>query len=163
MHTLHLEVQSRIVGTPTNVSPLDPILIELLEQRITVAELIRRVVEEQIRHLIIKRSLNSEDVQYALARQYLSASEVQTQAEQGRIRLSARPPKKATKVNLEDETDSYNGINSESEIQKALDAFQTNQYYVLINGEPAKQLDEMLTFDVDTKISFVRITPLVGG
>jgi hypothetical protein len=80
MPNIQLKIYSRIVGASPQQPPLDPVLVELLKQQITVAELIRRVVEEQIRHLTHKRQLNSTEVQLALARQYLSA-------EEGRIRL----------------------------------------------------------------------------
>lgn len=153
MPNIQLKIYSRIVGASPQQPPLDPVLVELLEQEITVAELIQRVVEEQIRHLTHKRQLNSTEVQLALARQYLSAEEVQAQAEGGRVRLPSASPKLTQPI----------AIDSKAEIRKAVDAFKTAQYFVIINGETAKSLNQSFSFDLNTKILFVRVTPLIGG
>src|SRR5258708_5405053 len=85
MPILTLEINSRIVGARPEAPALDRVLLELLEQRISVAELLRRTVEEQVRNLTVHRKLAAEDARRALDRQFLSPGEINTQAEQGAV------------------------------------------------------------------------------
>ena len=45
----------------------------------------------------------------------------------------------------------------------ACDAFERNGFFILIDDKQAESLDESITLRHDTKVSFVRLTPLVGG
>jgi hypothetical protein len=45
----------------------------------------------------------------------------------------------------------------------ALDAFKNNGYFVFIDNIQAKSLDQMVVINEQTKISFVKLTPLIGG
>jgi hypothetical protein len=151
MPLLTLEINSRIVGARPEAPALDRVLLELLEQRITVTELIRHTIEEQVRNLTVRRKLAAEDARRALDRQFLSPGEINAQAEHGAVRWpsqrSLTPP----------------ALDPQFETEKAIRAFQAGSYVILVNGRRVENLDEVLTFDLDAKITFLRLTPLVGG
>lgn len=54
-------------------------------------------------------------------------------------------------------------IDWKKQFDVACDAFQRNGFFVLIDDKQAESLDEQITLRHDTKVSFVRLTPLVGG
>lgn len=54
-------------------------------------------------------------------------------------------------------------IDPEKQVYVALDAFQHNGFFVLIDHKQAEQLDEIVLLKSNTSISFVKLTPLVGG
>jgi hypothetical protein len=45
----------------------------------------------------------------------------------------------------------------------ACDGFQRNGFFILIDDRQAETLDERVTLRSDSKVSFVKLTPLVGG
>jgi len=151
MATLTIEVQSRVVGRDSDEPTLVPVVLELLEERITVAELIRRTVEEQVRELVVRRKLDAQQARRALDRQYLTDEEIMAQAEQGAVRY---PSRRAAHVPE---------IDPETEVQKALRAFEAGSYLILIDGRQVERLDEELTFAPGVKVMFLRLMPLAGG
>ncbi len=60
MAELTVEVRSRVVGESPDAPDLAPISLRLLDERLSVAELIRRTVEEQVRELTVRRRLDAE-------------------------------------------------------------------------------------------------------
>jgi hypothetical protein len=54
-------------------------------------------------------------------------------------------------------------VDAEKQVYTALDAFQQNGFFVLIDNKQAESLDEQLFLNNDTVVSFVKLTPLVGG
>ena len=54
-------------------------------------------------------------------------------------------------------------IDVEKQIYIALDAFQKNGFFVLVDNEQLEELDQMVTLKSTSKIAFVKLTPLVGG
>ena len=54
-------------------------------------------------------------------------------------------------------------IDEEKQVYVALDAFQKNGFFVLVDNEQCTSLDQTITLTKDTTISFVKLTPLVGG
>lgn len=54
-------------------------------------------------------------------------------------------------------------IDPEKQVYVALDAFQKNGFFVLINNQQHSSLEDSIQLDSDTNISFVKLTPLVGG
>lgn len=54
-------------------------------------------------------------------------------------------------------------IDAEQQVFTALDAFEKNGYFVLIDNIQADSLDQMVVINPDTTISFIKLTPLVGG
>jgi hypothetical protein len=54
-------------------------------------------------------------------------------------------------------------IDTEKQIYVALDAFQKNAFFVLIDNQQSTSLDQSVHITGNTTISFVKLTPLVGG
>ncbi len=54
-------------------------------------------------------------------------------------------------------------INCQVQVEAALTAFERNGFLVLVNKQQVDSLDEDVDVTSDTKISFVKLVPLVGG
>ncbi|WP_299986901.1 hypothetical protein [uncultured Pontibacter sp.] len=54
-------------------------------------------------------------------------------------------------------------IDAEEQAYVALDAFQKNGFFVLVDDVQAESLEQEVILRSDTKISFLKLTPLVGG
>jgi hypothetical protein len=54
-------------------------------------------------------------------------------------------------------------IDTEKQVYIALDAFLKNGYFVLIDTLQAETLDQEVVLSKNTTISFVKLTPLIGG
>lgn len=54
-------------------------------------------------------------------------------------------------------------IDGEKQVYVALDAFLKNGYFLLIDDIQAESLEDEVIISNDIKISFIKLTPLVGG
>lgn len=54
-------------------------------------------------------------------------------------------------------------IDAEKQTYVALKAFHSNAYFVLVDDHQAESLDDEIHITPETKVSFIRLTPLVGG
>jgi hypothetical protein len=54
-------------------------------------------------------------------------------------------------------------IDPEKQFYVALDAFQKNGFFVLVDNRQAEGLEEEILVAKDTSVSFVKLTQLVGG
>src|SRR5262245_23130568 len=54
-------------------------------------------------------------------------------------------------------------INGEAQFDKALQAFQRNGFLLLVDDRQLDDLDEVIELQPETKISFLKLIPLVGG
>ncbi|SHK41131.1 hypothetical protein SAMN04488007_2999 [Maribacter aquivivus] len=54
-------------------------------------------------------------------------------------------------------------IDMEKQILVALDAFQKNGYFILIDNKQAEDLEQEVLVSKTTEIAFVKLTQLVGG
>ena len=54
-------------------------------------------------------------------------------------------------------------VDAEKQYTIALDAFSTNGYFVLIDNIQAEDPEQMVVINDNTEISFIKLTPLVGG
>lgn len=54
-------------------------------------------------------------------------------------------------------------VDPEKQYYVALDAFQKNGFFILINDRQVEDLDEALQLSETTQVSFVKLTQLVGG
>jgi hypothetical protein len=51
----------------------------------------------------------------------------------------------------------------EQSIYRALDGFQKNAFFVIINDIQAENLNDKVLIQDSTEITFLRLTPLIGG
>ncbi|UFH60294.1 hypothetical protein [Sulfurovum mangrovi] len=54
-------------------------------------------------------------------------------------------------------------VDAEKQISIALKGFQENRFFVLVNDRQISSLDEMLSIDNKTRVSFIKLVPLIGG
>ena len=54
-------------------------------------------------------------------------------------------------------------IDIEKQIYVALNAFQKNGYFILVDDIQAESLEQRVSLTENTQISFLKLTPLVGG
>ena len=54
-------------------------------------------------------------------------------------------------------------IDATTQLAKAIDAFHKNQIIMLVDDRQVESLDEEIALQPDTRVSFLRLTPLVGG
>jgi hypothetical protein len=54
-------------------------------------------------------------------------------------------------------------IDWEAQFARAIDAFDRNGFFILVDDRQAETLDESIVISPSTHVSFVKLTPLVGG
>jgi hypothetical protein len=54
-------------------------------------------------------------------------------------------------------------VDPEKQYAIALDAFSQNGYFLLIDNIQAEDPEQLVVINADTEISFIKLTPLVGG
>ena len=54
-------------------------------------------------------------------------------------------------------------IDAEKQVYRALEAFQQNGFFLLINDRQVESLDDEVWLGTGATASFVKLTPLVGG
>ena len=54
-------------------------------------------------------------------------------------------------------------IDWKRQFSKACDAFTQNGFFILVNDHQPESLDEELVLTPETRLSFVKLVPLVGG
>ncbi|MCB1160665.1 MAG: hypothetical protein KDK45_24405 [Leptospiraceae bacterium] len=54
-------------------------------------------------------------------------------------------------------------IDPEKQCKEAIQGFENNAFILLYNNQQVDKLDEVLSIDENTEISFIKLTPLVGG
>ena len=54
-------------------------------------------------------------------------------------------------------------IDWEAQFARAIDAFGRNGFFILVDDRQAEALDEAIVISPSTQVSFVKLTPLVGG
>jgi hypothetical protein len=121
--------------------PIDTLTIEGLPDRITIRDLIRtRVREEVARHNL--KAANTPTMR-ATFRGLVTPVEIEEDLNQPRKR-----PRR---------------IDWEAQAKVALDAFYRNGFFVFVNGRQAMSLDEEVDLHAAADVAFVRLVPLVGG
>lgn len=54
-------------------------------------------------------------------------------------------------------------IDAEKQVYSALNAFQKNGFFILVDNKQIEELNEKIMLKSTSKVSFVKLTPLVGG
>lgn len=116
---------------------LNEITIRIANERTTVREIIEARVTAEVQEYNEKLPL----IYYGLVKPSESESELN----------GYRLRKKDSK------------IDPEQQIYTALNAFQKNGFFVLIDNLQAEHLDQEVLVNERTEVSFIKLTPLVGG
>jgi hypothetical protein len=121
------------------------VFVSLMEEQLTVAELIRLTVEERIREVLARHMLKRLAVE---GRDVLSPFAGREQRAREDVFFASKHMSQPT---------------SEMEVEKAWRAFEAGLYLLLINKRRVKSLDEKITLTADAQVQFLRLTPLAGG
>ncbi len=54
-------------------------------------------------------------------------------------------------------------IDADKQIEIALKAFESNGFFILAGDKQIENLDDLIDLEINPNISFVKLTPLVGG
>ena len=121
-------------GSVTNELTLD-----VLSETMTVRELIRSRVYQEVQDYNLRRRTGSGEFRGLVT---------PTDAERTLNGVRLRKPRE---------------IDWKEQFEKACDAFGRNGFFVLIDDRQAESLDEEFTVGPKTTVSFVKLVPLVGG
>ncbi len=116
----------------------EPIVLEFLTEHITIRELIRQRVYQEV------QDYNVQKAQKAVFRGLVQP----TDAEKTLNGYKMKTPRK---------------IEWQQQYDKAIEGFQAGRILVLVNDRQAESLDEEVTIRPDTAVSFLKLVPLVGG
>ena len=144
-----LAVKSKVIGARPDVEVLPDVFLDVLEETLTVADLIARTVEEQVRDLTLTRRLDAEQARVILDRQYMTDSDIRTQASRGAVKMPVNP--------------NAHQIDVDEAVRKAKAAFERGIVLIVVDGVQAMSLDQVLHLHPASRANFVRLTPLVGG
>jgi hypothetical protein len=125
--------------TPTG-SVTNQLTLDVLAETITVRELIRSRVYQEVQDYNLRQRQEASAAFRGLV--------TPTDAEQTLNGARLRKPRQ---------------IDWKQQFDKASDAFTRNGFFILIDDKQAESLDETITLRHDTRVSFVKLVPLVGG
>lgn len=110
--------------------------LEFLTDRITARELIRKRVYEEVQEYNLREP------------EYFRGLVQPTDAERVLNGYKLRQRRK---------------IDWEQQFHKAVEAFERNGFFLLVDDRQVESLDEEIEIRLNTEVSFVRLVPLVGG
>jgi hypothetical protein len=110
--------------------------LDFLNELVTVRELIRERVYQEVREYNAKTP------------EYIRSLVQPTDAE---VALNGYKLRKARKIDWEEQ------------YRLAVDAFQLNGFFILVDDKQAESLDQEVPITPATTVSFVKLVPLVGG
>lgn len=111
--------------------------LEFLSERITVRELLRERVHHEVREF---------------------------NRQQDRLVFNGLVQPEDTERTLNgSKLKSHRPLDWEAQFVLAVEGFSTNAFFVLVDNRQAETLDEAFVIGPQTKVSFIKLTPLVGG
>jgi hypothetical protein len=131
-----MSVLVKVVDELANGDSTGELTLEFLTERITVRELIRSRVYQEVQEYNARQS--------GLFRGLVQP----TDAEQVLNGYRLRPGRK---------------INWEHQFEKAVRAFQGNGVIVIVDDRQLEELDQVIELRPESKVSFLRLVPLIGG
>ena len=137
------EVRGRV---PDGDAGMPAVLVELSQERITLRELIRLAVTEQVAEL----RMNVSRCRQLLDRQYMTDADVAAAAKQGALKMPSR-------AHMAGELD------VDTEVERALRAFGGRTFVVFNGGRQVEHLDDEVIVRLGEPVVFLRLTALVGG
>jgi hypothetical protein len=121
---------------------IDRLQLEFPSERITIRELIRERVYQEVQDYNRRADTNF----HGLVRPTDSEQVLNDSRDANAYRL-----RKHRVIDWHDQFD------------KALDAFKRNGFFILVDNKQAEDLDEEVVIRRGTEVTFVKLVPLVGG
>src|SRR6516225_5613684 len=116
--------------------PLRSWALEVLTERLTVRELIRSRVYQEVQDYNVK---------------------------QGQVYHGLVQPEDAEKTLNGWKLKKPRLLDWQRQFERAVEGFEKNQILILVNDRQAESLDEEFAIEAGTSVTFLRLTPLVGG
>lgn len=111
-------------------------VLDFLTERITVRELIRSRVYQEVKDYNVRQS------------EYFRGLVQPTEAEQTLNGFRLKKPRQ---------------LDWKQQFEKAIAAFQGNGFILLVNDEQMTDLEEEIIIAPETSVTFLKLVPLVGG
>ena len=115
---------------------LHELLLELADEIISVKELIRLRVFAEVERYNAQKNLDFQGL-------------IQPTQQEQQLNQTAKNKKKL--------------VDAEQQLYVALEAFQNNGFFLLVDNQQVTDLDSEIILTKNTAISFIKLTPLVGG
>jgi hypothetical protein len=128
--------QLKVCDETTAGEKTSEFVMDLLTERITVRELIRSRVYQEVQDYNLKTP------------EYFRGLVEPADAEKT---LNGMKMKKGRQLDWR------------KQFEVALEAFEANRILILVNERQAESLDEEIVIEPETRVSFLRLVPLVGG
>lgn len=125
-----------IVDETSSGERLGEIRLSDLSDRVTARELIERRVAEEVRHYNLTRPIKYQGL--------VQPTEVEATLNQTK-------------------TAPFKPLDPDAQAKTAVEAFERNRFFILVGDRQVENLDDEIELKVDTEISFLRLTPLIGG
>ena len=139
---LTLTVETKLLGQKKAGDRWPMTLLSSNSEQLLLRELIARIVREQVAAFQQRQE----------ARRFirvLTAAEIQQGVAQGKVDMGGH--------------DLQQQVEPESAVATAWQAFEDGLYLVFVDNEQLHSLDSELHLQPDSHLTFVRLTPLVGG
>jgi len=126
----------KLVDQTTRGEILQEVTLTLASTRVSAREIIERRVRMEV------QTFNEQDQQVFQG----LVQPTDTERELNGYRL--RKPRK---------------IDADEQIRRAIEAFESNRFFMLVGDRQVESLDELIGIARDTRVSFLKLVPLVGG
>lgn len=117
-------------------STINEITLDFLDEEITVRELIERRVYEEVQDYNTSKPPHFRGL---------------VQPTGAEVTLNGYQLKKPREIDWREQRD------------RAIEAFQRNGFFILVDDRQATSLDERIRLRLGTEVTFVKLVPLVGG
>lgn len=132
-----MSVSLTIRDETTDGRTTNEFVLDVLTERITVRELIRSRVYQEVQD----HNLSSRD----------------------RFTGLVQPVAQSARTGAGTSTARHRPIDWQEQFQRALAAFESRQLLILVGNTQVERLDEEIVLAPRTEVSFLKLTPLVGG
>jgi len=129
-----MSVALRIVDQTLGIHPPITRELRLVSERITLRELLKRRIDEEVAALNAGRD---------------------------EIRPLVAPTEQERRLNGEKPT--RRSVDPERQLAAAVEAFERTRVVIIVDGRQALDLDEPIVVTPDTEVRFLKLVPLVGG
>jgi hypothetical protein len=145
-----VEVVTRVIGArDAEAFQLRPVWVEIVQEQLSVKDLLAQAVEAQIRELLVTQKLDQQQAGEILERYYPE----QESAQKEDIHYPSERLVRARE----------NRMNVSTEIKRAIQAFESGAIAIFVDGQQMQDLEQRVTITSETKIKFIRLIPLTGG
>ncbi len=141
--TLIINVQTKAIGKTGSEIQSWPLTIDQPIKECSLRDLITSVVREEV------ALYNNHEQNYSRLTSILSLDMIEEGRVAGRIGFGGKSGKPI--------------VNVENATKKALAAFLAGHYYVFLDNVQVENLDDEVTVNENSRMVFVRLTPLAGG